>query len=210
MQLHRPAPWVGALILAASLVGSAQAQRISLAPDVGVYIPTTELIAAASGEQFKQEIGMSFGGRFGLWFSNRVGVQLTGTYVPSDLRYSFTGGETTEDANLWFGSGRVSVAVIPVTSPVYVVLSGGVSVVGRSGTAYEGVEDRSDVGGVAGATVGINLGPVSLFVNADDNVYKASFSGTTAVESKTQHDVNLSFGFGVPLGAGRKSGKELK
>lgn len=210
MQLHRPAPWVGALILAASLVGSAQAQRISLAPDVGVYIPTTELIAAASGEQFKQEIGMSFGGRFGLWFSNRVGVQLTGTYVPSDLRYSFTGGETTEDANLWFGSGRVSVAVIPVTSPVYVVLSGGVSVVGRSGTAYEGVEDRSDVGGVAGATVGINLGPVSLFVNADDNVYKASFSGTTAVESKTQHDVNLSFGFGVPLGASRKSGKEQK
>lgn len=210
MQLHRPAPWVGALILAASLVGSAQAQRISLAPDVGVYIPTTELIAAASGEQFKQEIGMSFGGRFGLWFSNRVGVQLTGTYVPSDLRYSFTGGETTEGANLWFGSGRVSVAVIPVTSPVYVVLSGGVSVVGRSGTAYEGVEDRSDVGGVAGATVGINLGPVSLFVNADDNVYKASFSGTTAVESKTQHDVNLSFGFGVPLGASRKSGKEQK
>ena len=143
-------------------------------------------------------------------FRSRVGVQLTGTYVPSDLRYSFTGGETTEDANLWFGSGRVSVAVIPVTSPVYVVLSGGVSVVGRSGTAYEGVEDRSDVGGVAGATVGINLGPVSLFVNADDNVYKASFSGTTAVESKTQHDVNLSFGFGVPLGASRKSGKEQK
>ncbi len=206
MQLHRPAPWVGAVILAASLVGSAHAQRISVAPDVGVYIPTSELVAAASGEEFKQEIGLSLGGRFGLWFSDRIGVQLTGTYVPSNLRYSFTGGETTEDANLWFGTGRVSVALIPVTSPFYMVLSGGVSVVGRSGTAYEGVEDRSDVGGVAGATIGVNLGPVSLFVNADDNVYKASFSGTSAVEPKTQHDVNLSFGLGVPLGGSRKSG----
>lgn len=203
MQLPRSAPWVGALLLAVSVAGSAHAQRISLAPDIGVYIPTSELVAAASGDTFKQEIGLSLGGRVGLWFSNRLGVQVTGTYVPSDLRYSFTGGETTEDANLWFGSGRVSVAVIPVTSPVYMVLSGGVSVVGRSGTAYDGVEDKSDVGGVAGATLGVNLGPISLFVNADDNVYKASFSGGTAVESKTQHDVTLSFGLGVPLGASR-------
>lgn len=203
MQLPRSAPWVGALLLAASVAGSAHAQRISLAPDIGVYIPTSELVAAASGDTFKQEIGLSLGGRVGLWFSNRLGVQVTGTYVPSDLRYSFTGGETTEDANLWFGSGRVSVAVIPVTSPVYMVLSGGVSVVGRSGTAYDGVEDKSDVGGVAGATLGLNLGPISLFVNADDNVYKASFSGGTAVESKTQHDVTLSFGLGVPLGGSR-------
>lgn len=203
MQLPRSAPWVGALFLAVSVAGSAHAQRISLAPDIGVYIPTSELVAAASGDTFKQEIGLSLGGRVGLWFSNRLGVQVTGTYVPSDLRYSFTGGETTEDANLWFGSGRVSVAVIPVTSPVYMVLSGGVSVVGRSGTAYDGVEDKSDVGGVAGATLGVNLGPISLFVNADDNVYKASFSGGTAVESKTQHDVTLSFGLGVPLGGSR-------
>lgn len=203
MLLPRSAPWVGALLLAATLAGSAHGQRISLAPDIGVYIPTSELVAAASGDTFKQEIGLSLGGRVGLWFSNRLGVQVTGTYVPSDLRYSFTGGETTEDANLWFGSGRVSVAVIPVTSPVYMVLSGGVSVVGRSGTAYDGVEDKSDVGGVAGATLGLNLGPISLFVNADDNVYKASFSGGTAVESKTQHDVTLSFGLGVPLGGSR-------
>ncbi len=203
MQLHRSAPWVSAFVLLPCLTSAARAQRVSIAPDVGVYIPTTELVAAASGEQFKQEIGLSFGGRFGLWFSDRVGLQLTGTYVPSDLTYSFSGVEASEKANLWFGTGRLSVAVIPVTSPLYMVLSGGVSLVGRSGEAYDGVEDKSDVGGVAGATVGFNLGGISLFVSADDNIYKASFSGATAIESKTQHDVNVSFGLGVPIGGKR-------
>lgn len=34
------------------------AQRISLAPNIGVYIPTTELVKAASGEEFKQEVSI--------------------------------------------------------------------------------------------------------------------------------------------------------
>ncbi len=40
---------------------TAAAQRLSLSPTIGVYIPTSELVKAASGEEFKQEIGLAVG-----------------------------------------------------------------------------------------------------------------------------------------------------
>ena len=49
----------GVLVLALSLASHASAQRISLSPTIGVYIPTSELVKAANGEEFKQEIGLA-------------------------------------------------------------------------------------------------------------------------------------------------------
>ena len=72
----------------------------------------------------------------------------------------------------------------------------------RGGEAFEDQLDRTDIGGVAGATVGFRLGGLlSFYVNADDYIYNASFTGGTATEEVVQHDVHLSFGLGVPLGA---------
>ena len=50
-------------ILLGLQVSSAAAQGLSFTPNIGVYIPTTELVKAASGEEFKQEISMTLGGR---------------------------------------------------------------------------------------------------------------------------------------------------
>ena len=63
---------LGALSLGTSPLS---AQHISLSPAVGVYIPTQELVAAATtGTPPKQEISITVGGRFGLWFGNRIGI----------------------------------------------------------------------------------------------------------------------------------------
>jgi hypothetical protein len=44
----------GALAALAALApASAESQRVSLSPMIGVYIPTTELVKAAEGEEFK-------------------------------------------------------------------------------------------------------------------------------------------------------------
>ena len=193
--------------LAVALVGFAPpvvAQRISIAPTIGVYIPTTELVKAVNGQDFKHQVSLTIGGRLGIWFGNRFGIEGTGTYVPSKLTFTDT-GQSTEDANLFFGTGRVTLFLIPVTSPVWVSLNGGVGVVHRSGAAYANSTDRSDVGGAFGASVGIRLGHLLAFqVNADDYIYNAStdIPGITPTDpSRRQNDVQLSFGLGFPLGA---------
>jgi hypothetical protein len=180
---------------------AALAQRVSLSPTIGVYIPTSELVKAANGEEFKQEVALAVGGRLGLNFSPRFGIVTSVSYVPSNLRFNFNEDETTTDANLLFGTARATVYVIPTTSPVWLNLNGGASLIKRGGEAYEDAEDKTDVGGVVGATLGFNLGNfLSFYVAAEDYIYGTSFVEAGTVEEKrTQNDVQLAVGFGVPL-----------
>lgn len=166
-----------------------------------MYIPTSELVKAANGEEFKQEIALAVGGRLGLNFSPRFGVVTSVTYVPSNLRFNFNQTETETDANLLFGTARATVYVIPTTSPVWLNLNGGASLIKRGGDAYEDAEDKTDIGGVVGATVGFNLGGfLSFYVAAEDYIYGTSFvQEGTLEEKRTQNDVQLAVGFGVPL-----------
>ena len=179
----------------------ALAQRVSLSPTIGVYIPTTELIKAANGEEFKQEVALSVGGRLGFNFGPRFGLVTSVAYVPSSLRFTFNENETKIDANLLFGTARATVYVIPPTSPVWLNINGGASLVKRGGEAYENLEDKTDVGGVVGATLGFNLGSfLSFYVAAEDYIYGTTFVESGTLEEKqTQNDIQLALGFGVPL-----------
>ena len=189
------------LALGVSAAASVEAQRVSLSPTIGVYIPTSELVKAANGEEFKQEIALAVGGRLGLNFSPRFGVVTSVTYVPSNLRFNFNQTETETDANLLFGTARATVYVIPTTSPVWLNLNGGASLIKRGGDAYEDAEDKTDIGGVVGATVGFNLGGfLSFYLAAEDYIYGTTFvEEGTLEEKRTQNDVQLAVGFGVPL-----------
>ena len=189
--------------IAVSLVAAVPASaQISLSPNIGVYIPTAELARAAAGEEFKQEISLLIGGRLGIGFGQRVGLTVTADYSPSELRFNAAGSEARTPGNVLTGSGRLTFQVLPPASPVLLMLHGGASVIRRGGEAFEDQLDRTDIGGVAGATLGLRLGGLlSFYVNADDYIYNASFEGPTATEQVMQHDIHLSVGFGVPLGA---------
>ena len=185
------------------------AQRISIAPNIGVYIPTTELVKAAGGQEFKQEVSITLGGRLGIFFSQRLGVEFTGDYAPSSLKVTASGLGTKEDANIFTGSGRVSFQVIPFSKPVAFLLTGGVGVINRSGDFYKDVQDRRDVGGTFGASLRFRLGRLlRLQLNAEDYVYKpkADIPGFAPTdENKTQNDIHLSVGLGIPfLGLGQQ------
>jgi len=192
------------LAVAALAIGAApaQGQRLSLSPTVGVYIPTSELVKAAEGEEFKQEAALSVGGRLGVTISPRFGIETSVSYVPSNLRFTFDGTETKTDANLLLGTVRATFHAIPMTSPVWLTLNGGASMIRRGGEAYEEAEDRSDIGGVVGATVGFRLGSMlSFYVAAEDYIYGAQVEGTgLEPERRTQNDVQIAFGFGFPVG----------
>jgi hypothetical protein len=192
------------LTVAALTVGAApaEAQRVSLSPTIGVYIPTSELVKAAEGEEFKQEVALSVGGRLGVTLSPRFGLETSLSYVPSNLRFTFDQTQTTTDANLLLGTVRATFHAIPMTSPVWLTLNGGASMIRRGGEAYEEAEDRSDVGGVVGATVGFRLGSMlSFYLAAEDYIY-GTWVEDAAVgdESRTQNDVQIAFGFGFPVG----------
>jgi len=179
------------------------AQSLTIAPNLGVYIPTSELVKAAGGEEFKQEISLLVGGRLGIGFGQRVGLAFTVDYSPSELRFNAGGPEERTPGNVLSGSGRLTLSVLPLASPVVFMLNGGASMVRRSGEAFEDQLDRTSIGGVAGATVGIRLGGLlSFYVHADDFIYNAEYTGPTVTEQVLQHDVHLSFGLGVPIGPG--------
>jgi hypothetical protein len=191
-----------AVILLSGAAYPAWAQRITIAPNVGVYIPTTELVKAANGEEFKQEVSITLGGRLGLFFGQRVGLEFTGAYAPSDLRITATGlGDQKADANIFAGSGRLTFQVVPLSSPVAFLVSGGVGVINRSGAFYQDVDKKTDVGGTAGASVRIRVGRLlRIQLNADDYIYKtkAELQGF-ADDKKMQNDLHLSIGLGIPL-----------
>jgi outer membrane protein with beta-barrel domain len=201
--------WVARILLAAGALLTAEvhpalAQRISITPNIGIYVPTTELVKAANGEEFKQEMSFTLGGRLGLQLSDRLGLEFTGAYAPSDLKVTATGfADQSEDANIFTGSGRISFHVIPSTSPISFLVTGGVGVVNRSGAFYADVENKTDIGGTLGATAGFRLGSLlRIQVSAEDYIYKprAEIPGFGPDdEKKTQNDIHLSFGVGIPL-----------
>jgi hypothetical protein len=201
--------WVTRMLLAGGAllsveVHSALAQRISITPNVGIYVPTTELVKAANGEEFKQEMSITLGGRLGVQLSDRLGLEFTGAYAPSDLKVTASGfGDQSVDANVFTGSGRVSFHVIPSTSPISFLVTGGVGVVNRSGAFYADVEKKTDIGGTLGATAGFRLGSLlRVQVSAENYIYKpqAEIPGFGPDdEVKTQNDIHLSFGVGIPL-----------
>ena len=201
--------WVARVLLVGGVVLTASAhplmaQRISIAPNIGVYIPTTELVKAASGEEFKQEMSITLGGRLGIMLSNRLGLEFTGAYAPSDLKVTASGfSDQNEDANIFTGSGRISYHVIPTTSPISFLVTGGVGVINRSGSFYADAENKTDIGGTLGASAGFRLGSLlRIQVSAEDYVYKpkAEIPGFGPTdEKKTQNDIHLSFGVGIPL-----------
>ena len=191
-------------ILLGSQVSSLEAQGLSFTPNIGVYIPTTELVRAASGEEFKQEISLTLGGRLGVALSQRLGLEFTGAYAPSDLKISASGlGDQSQNANVFTGSGRISYQLVPYTSPIAFVVTGGVGVINRSGEFYSNVENKTDIGGTLGASARFRLGSLlRLQVSAEDYIYKpkAEIPGFgPSDEKKTQNDIHLSIGVGIPL-----------
>ncbi len=191
---------LGGLGLLFPAADAAHAQQLSLAPTIGLYIPTSELIKAASGEEFRQEVSLSVGGRIGFWLGSRVGFEATAQYAPSTLTFSAAGLSDEASASILTGSGRLSFFIVPESQPLAILVSGGVGVIDRSGEAYADVENTRDITGTAGASARLRVGRIiHLQVNIEDYIYTPGFASESGVEGQIQHDIQLSFGVGIPL-----------
>jgi len=73
----------------------------------------------------------------------------------------------------------------------------------RSGDAYRDLVDKVSIGGTVGAQVGFKLGPIPpVQLAVDTYLYKQNVEGLTSAtgEQASQKDIQLSIGFGLPLG----------
>ncbi len=178
----------------------AMGQGAFFSPTFGVYIPSNELVNLASGTNgnYKLDVAFDVGLRLGIWFGSRVGMMATGDYSPTTITFDSAGTVRQGDASTFAGTGRLMFYLLPKKSMISLMLSGGVSVNAYSPKSFSSKADYSDIGGVVGATLGFRLGRVvSLTINADDNIYKASFtptSSTGGVSAPTQNDIRLTAG----------------
>jgi hypothetical protein len=205
MSSGRRTAWLalGGVALALAAGSNAQAQHLSLSPQIGLYVPTKAMYdAATTGDIYQMEAGPSFGARIGLWFGKRVGIDLSGNYVPTSFKLENGGTAVSQqDAKLFTGAGQIVIFLIPSSSPLSLYVNGGVGVVSRGGVAFTSEASSSDVSGVFGGGAAVHLGPIGLHVGADLFSYKAQYQGSTATAQELQQlDVQLHLGLGVPFG----------
>jgi len=189
----------------AALPGLAAAQHFSFAPEIGFYIPTQKLSKLVQGGDFSQiEAGPSFGAHLGLLFGSRIGVEVSGAYIPTTYSLSSDNTITKNDAKLFNGSGQLVFFLLPPRSFLSLYLNGGVGVMSRGGVAFTSAATRTNVTPVFGGGVGIHLGPLAVTAGADVFAYKAGFDGSSQESEKVnQRDIHLKLGFGMPFGVNR-------
>ncbi|HEU5217843.1 MAG TPA: outer membrane beta-barrel protein, partial [Gemmatimonadales bacterium] len=210
------------LVLAAlSVAGSAAAQTgvpaaktgLSLTPYLGVLVPTADLLSFQNGtatEVTKVSIGFVVGGRLGIGLGRRVALEGDVGYSPGSLDISSNSGTNStafnQDVTTLTGSGKITLYLIPRTSPFWIGINGGAGAVRhklKAGGAAEqaGLKGGTDVGGVVGALAGIRLGRIiAVNVGVEDYLYTAAFDlNNTTVSEKKQHDVRFTAGVHFPF-----------
>src|SRR5438552_653547 len=81
-----------ALVAITTQVADAAAQKFSVRPQIGIYIPTKDIIAVSqSGDVSKISAGPSFGAAVGVRFGKRFQVDVTGAYVPTTFNVTSAG-----------------------------------------------------------------------------------------------------------------------
>jgi hypothetical protein len=190
-------------------VGSPAAKTgFAITPYLGVLIPTKDLLDYSSSGNVPTKLGVAitFGARVGIGIGSHIGIEGDLGYSPGSLEFSSTGTAVNQDVKVWTGSGRLTLYLIPRTSPLWLGISGGVGGTRHSFSqnGYSGPSDikpGTNVGAVLGASAGIRLGRIIAFnFGAEDYLYNASFdvNGTKTAEKK-QHDIRLTAGVRVPF-----------
>lgn len=182
--------------------GTVSAQRLSLRPQIGFYIPTENLLEVSqTGEVGKLEAGPSFGAALGLRFGSHFGIEANGAYVPTTFKRGTGGSLEKQDAKLFLGSALLTFHVLPRSSPLILYVDGGVGVISQGGVAFTAASEKTNLSGVFGVGAGLRLGGLQLIAGADLYRYSAKFEGSTQTEgSLKQLDfaLKLGLGFGGP------------
>ena len=197
-----PGILVAAALLAA-LPGQAMAQGgINLVPWAGAYIPTRNSVSDLDNA-LSRDVSVVGGARLTFWGTGMLGFEATGGYAPAKIS-----GETINETNtnMLLASGRLLLALSPVTNRVGFYLGAGPALITRGRNPFDNNKSSTDFGATAGAGFRFGLGQsgnTAIRLDLEDYLYNGDFGGG----DKFQNDLVASLGLSIPLG-GRAASNE--
>jgi hypothetical protein len=199
---------IPALLTAAGLAVAAPATAVAqggvnLVPWAGAYIPTKNEIADLDNA-LSRDVSVIGGARLTFWGTGILGFEATGGYAPAKIANETI--NETKNTNLLVASGRLLLALSPVTNPVGFYIGAGPALLTRGHDTFDSDQSHTDFGGTAGAGLRFALGETgrtALRVDVEDYFYNGDFGGG----DEFQNDVIASLGLEIGLG-GRADANE--
>jgi hypothetical protein len=183
--------------LAVVAPGTAQAQAgVDLTPWAGAYIPTKNEISDLDNA-LERDISVMGGARLTFWGTGILGFEATGGYAPAKIADETL--NETRNTDLFAASGRLLLALSPVTNPVGVYIGAGPALLTRGGNVFNEDRSRTDFGGTAGIGFRFALGETgrtALRLDLEDYFYNGDFGGG----DEFQNDIVASLGLSIGLG----------
>jgi hypothetical protein len=190
--------------LAVAVPATAVAQGgVNLVPWAGAYIPTKNEISDLDNA-LSRDVSVIGGARLTFWGTGMLGFEATGGYAPAKIANETI--NETKNTNLLVASGRLLLALSPVTNPVGFYIGAGPALLTRGHDTFDSDQSHTDFGGTAGAGLRFALGETgrtALRVDVEDYFYNGDFGGG----DEFQNDVIASLGLEIGLG-GRADANE--
>lgn len=158
-------------------------------PYGGAYVPTTDLVKE-TGFTRKHKTGLALGGRVTVVIPGPLSIEGNFMYAFSDVEDQ--PADPVTSANVYGLSALLQFTFGLPAAPVSFHAGAGPAYVMRGGDAYDGVEDKNDIGGVADVGLKVTLpGIFKIRVDAEGYFYSAAVG---AADSQFQTDLVLSAG----------------
>lgn len=195
-KLHAMIPGLVAVVMLATTTASpATAQGgVELTPWIGAYVPTSNSIGSL-GQDISRDVSAVGGARLTFWGSGSLGFEATGGYSPAKIGDDINNGNT----DLLLASGRLLLALSPVSNSVGFYLAGGPALLSRGSDPFDDDASSTDFGGVLG--LGFRFGGgddnrVGFRLDLEDYLYNGDFGGG----DDFQNDLVASLGVSIALG----------
>lgn len=189
---------LAAAIIATTAAASPAAAQggVELTPWAGVYVPTSNSIGGL-GQDIERDVSVAGGARLSFWGTGNLGFEVTGGYAPAKI-----GDETlneTGSTDLLLASGRLMLAIAPVSNSVGFYVAGGPALLARGSDPFDDDQSSTDIGGVLG--LGFRFGGsensrVGFRIDLEDYLYNGDFGGG----DDFQNDLVASLGVSIGLG----------
>ena len=183
--------------LAAAAPGTAVAQGgVNLVPWAGAYIPTKNEISDIDNA-LSRDVSVIGGARLTFWGTGILGFEATGGYAPAKIADETI--NETRNTNLLVASGRLLLALSPVTNPVGFYIGAGPALLTRGRNTFDDDKSKTDFGGTAGLGFRFALnesGRTALRLDLEDYFYNGDLGGG----DEFQNDIVTSLGFEIGLG----------
>ncbi len=196
LKLAKVPAFLAVAALTAIAPGRAEAQGgVNLVPWAGVYIPTRNSVSDLDNA-LSRDVSVVGGARLTFWGTGVLGLEATGGYAPAKIS-----GETINEThqNMLLASGRLLLALSPVTNRVGFYLGAGPALITRGKNPFDNNKSSTDFGATAGAGFRFGLGQsgnAALRLDLEDYLYNGDFGGG----DKFQNDLVASLGLSIPLG----------